>query len=295
MNTEAKKLVAIASARTPGTCGELAQGMIDGKHFLVTCPVDMYATATVELWAGEGRVHGPQDSPKACRAVELALAHLGAAGVDAHLRLRSPLPRGKGMASSTADVVSAINATAAALGRELLPSEMADLALRVEPSDGVMFPGIALFDHRRGSIAEVLGPPPPMRVVILDFGGTVDTLAFNGVDRRGILKRSEPRLRESLALITEGVRNGDVGLIGQGATMSALANQEIHFKPQLDAVMRLASDTGAAGVNVAHSGTVIGLIFKDDAALLENAVSRIRGLGARGWVLGIFPSPQPHP
>jgi L-threonine kinase len=277
LNTEARELVAVASARTPGTCGELVQGMIDGKHFLVTCPVDMYATATVDLWVGSGHISGPQDSPKARHAVELALAHLGETGMDAHLRLSSPLPRGKGMASSTADVVSAIQATATALSAKISTREIADLALRVEPSDGVMFPGIALFDHRQGSIAETLGPPPPMRVVVLDFGGTVDTLAFNGVDRRDILKRSGSRLQEALVLITEGVRSGDVGLIGQGATMSALAHQEILFKPQLDAVIKLASDVGAAGVNVAHSGTVIGLIFEDEDSIVENAVSQVWG------------------
>ena len=32
-----------ATARAPGVCGELAQGVIEGIHFLVTCPVDFYS------------------------------------------------------------------------------------------------------------------------------------------------------------------------------------------------------------------------------------------------------------
>ena len=65
----------------------------------------------------------------------------------------------------------------------MTPATIAKIALKVEPSDGIMLPGIAVLDHRQGSIAKTLGAPPPMRVVVLDFGGGIDTLAFNGVNR----------------------------------------------------------------------------------------------------------------
>lgn len=265
-----------AKAKAPGACGELAQGMTGDSHFLVTCPIDIYSTATVELTEGVGRVSGPGDAPKARRAIELTLARFRQVDVDACLRLSSPLPRRKGMASSSADVSAAIVATAAALGRELAPEETAEIALGVEPSDGVMFPHIAMFDHRQGKAAEVLGEPPPMRVMILDFGGGVDTVAFNNTDRKAQLKRLESQVQESLSCITTGIRQGDVDAIGRGASLSALANQEILYKPQLDAVVGLSTAVGAAGVNVAHSGTVIGMLFPDDAPAVENAVIRAR-------------------
>ena len=124
----------------PGTCGELAQGMLDGILCMVTCPIDVYSTATVELSPGESGISAPADSPKARRAVSATLDYLGAAGMEARLSLDSRLPRGKGMASSTADVAASITATGAALGRELSPAQVAEIALGVEPSDGVMFP-----------------------------------------------------------------------------------------------------------------------------------------------------------
>ena len=77
------------------------------------------------------------------------------------------------MGSSSADVTATIAATGLALGVELPPETIASIALSVEPSDGVMFPGIALHDHLEGSLVELLGPPPPMEIVALDFGGTV--------------------------------------------------------------------------------------------------------------------------
>ena len=274
--TQTTKAVARATARAPGSCGELAQGMLDGGYFLVSCPIDMYSTATVALSPGSGRVDAPVDAPKSRQAVELTLAHFGTRDVDARLSLSSPLPRGKGMASSTADVSAAIAATATALGMEpdMPPTQIAQIALLIEPSDGVMLPGIAILDHKRGSIAKTLGAPPPMRVVVLDFGGGVDTLAFNGVNRDATLKCLQPQLSEALALIEQGVRNASAADIGAGATRSAVANQHLLYKPQLDAVLQLAHDVGAVGVNAAHSGTVLGLLFEDDVALAENAVSQ---------------------
>ena len=274
--TQTTKAVAKATARAPGSCGELAQGMLDGGYFLVSCPIDMYSTATVALSPGSGRVEAPVDAPKSRQAVELTLAHFGVHDMDARLSLSSPLPRGKGMASSTADVSAAIAATATALGTstDMTPATIAKIALKVEPSDGIMLPGIAVLDHRQGSIAKTLGAPPPMRVVVLDFGGGVDTLAFNGVNRDVALKRLQPEFREALTLIERGIRNGSAADIGAGATRSAVANQQLLYKPQLDAVLQLAHDVGAVGVNAAHSGTVLGLLFEDDVALAENAVSR---------------------
>lgn len=244
----------------------------------MSCPIDMYATATVAISRGSGQVFAPVHAPKASRAVALTLERFGRADVDASLRLSSPLPRGKGMASSTADVAAAIAATGAALGYkdELTPEEIGRLALSVEPSDGLMLPGISLFDHRNGAVARTLGPAPPMRVVVLDFGGNVDTLAFNNIDREDMLRRLQPTFEEALALIVGGIERCRPQDVAAGATLSAVANQRALYKPQLESVMRLADDLGALGVNVAHSGAVLGMLFEDDPAMAERAASQVR-------------------
>ena len=273
---ESARIISQASASTPGSCGELVQGMIDDDYFLVSCPVDMYSTATVHLSSGRGRVDAPPDAPKARRAVELTLERLGRFDVDVNLTLSSPLPRGKGMASSTADISASIAATTAALGEEsaMPPGEIARIALLIEPSDGVMLPGLARFDHRQGKVADTLGPPPPMRVVALDFGGAVDTLDFNSVNREDTLRRLQPTFEEALDLITHGIESGRADEIAAGATLSAVSNQKLLYKPQLDPALRLSDDVGALGVNAAHSGTVLGMLFEDDPELTQFAVSR---------------------
>ena len=269
-------IIGKATARAPGSCGELVQGILHGDYFLISCPIDMYSSATVAVTPGSGRVSAPVDAPKSRQAVSLTLSHFGRDDLDAQLSLSSPLPRGKGMASSTADVSAAIAAAAAALGTnvDISPTEIARLALQIEPSDGTMLPGIAMLDHKQGNIVKTLGSPPPMRVVVLDFGGDVDTLAFNGVNRDGALNRLQPDFEEALRLVEQGIRSSCAADIGASASLSAVANQQLLYKPQLETVMRLADDVGAVGVNAAHSGTVLGMLFEDDNALAENAVSR---------------------
>ena len=258
----------IASAAAPGTCGELAQGMLDGILCMVTCPIDLYSRATVAIRPGDGNIAGPPDAPKAAQAAQAALDCLGGSGMTGRLRLDSPLPRGKGMASSTADVAAAIAAVSAAMQRPLPPAQIAEIALSIEPSDGVMFPGIAIFDHRRGRVARSIGPPPPMRALILDFGGSVDTLEFNRANRDALLRELAPTMTEAVSLITEGIARGDPLRIGRGATLSAAANQRILFNPHLEPAIELSRRVGAVGVNAAHSGAVIGLLFPGDSPSL---------------------------
>ncbi len=165
------------------------------------------------------------------------------------------------MGSSSADVAASIAAAGLALGRELPPEAIAAIALSVEPSDGVMFPGIALHDHREGRLLEILGPPPPMEIVALDFGGAVDTLEFNVVDRALPWQSISAEVTEALRLVRAGIRQQDPGQVGRGATISAQASQAVLSHPQLSTVLDFAASVGAAGVNVGHSGTIIGALL----------------------------------
>jgi L-threonine kinase len=165
------------------------------------------------------------------------------------------------MGSSTADVAATIAGTGLALGVELAPEVVARIAVSVEPTDGVMFLGVTLFDHREGRITETLGPPPPMEIVALDFGGVVDTVEFNKVDRRSLWESVQPETSHALELVRSGVEKGDPGLVGQGSSISAIASQHVLPKPHLAAVQDFAKDVGAVGVNVGHSGTIIGVLL----------------------------------
>ena len=254
-------LIGSATVRAPGVCGELAQGVIEGIHFLVTCPIDFYSRVTVDLYSDGPGVEAPDGCDKTAAAVRRALSQLKNAKVRAKLTINNPIPRGKGMASSSADLAAAIAATGLALGEELTPYQIAQIALSIEPTDGIMIPGVALFDHRAGIIRESLGPPPPMEIIALDLGGTVDTVQFNMVDRFQRWQNVDDQTNEALRLLRLGIANEDPVLVGQGASISADASQAVLSKPRLQEVKNFAASVGAVGVNVGHSGTIMGVLL----------------------------------
>ena len=263
-------VIGTATASAPGTCGELVQGMTGGAHFLVTCPINQFSRATVTLRVGDSAqsdaaVFGIDHLPKARQAASRALAMLsplrGAANLTAEIAVANPIPVGKGMGSSSADITAAVGAIGLAAGQPFSPQAIAGIALSVEPTDGVMFPGVALFDHRCGSIAESLGAPPPMEVIAIDTGGTVDTLEFNSIDRTAQWDKVESRTDEALRLVREGIFRGDPELVGRGATISARAGHLPALDEWIERAVAFADEQGVAGINVAHSGTVVGILL----------------------------------
>ena len=161
------------------------------------------------------------------------------------------------MASSSADLTAAIAATGLALGQELSTEQIAQIALSIEPTDGVMIPGVALFDHRAGTIHESL----PIEIVAIDLGGTVDTVQFNMVDRFQRWRAVNEQTTEALRLLRQGISEQDPVLVGQGASISADASQLVLSKPRLDEVKEFAGAVGAVGINVGHSGTIMGVLL----------------------------------
>lgn len=245
-------------AKVPGSCGELLQGWIDGHNLLVTCPINVYSK--VSVLPLEEKI--PPLGKKAAQAASLVLNHLKIKQLNYKLKLESSLPQGKGMASSSADIAAVCQAIAAVFGPPLSADEIADLALKIEPTDGIFYNGIMLFDHITGRIRINLGEPPPIVILIFDIGGAIDTVAFNTRQDLSRLNRlKEHEVKKALQWIRNGLMLSCPEKIGQGATMSAMANQSILYKPYLEEILRCVYSHDGIGITVAHSGTVIGLLF----------------------------------
>jgi len=250
-----------ATVRCPGSCGELAQGSIGGRNFLITCPIELYSEVTVAIGQSEESCKIEVGS-KVNEAVIRTFRHFNIPLLPHQVKVHSDLPEGKGMASSSADISAACLATATVLGRDLDLNSIADIALSIEPTDGVFFPGIMMFDHVKGLTRQQLGMPIPLLISVFDVGGEVDTLRFNErIDLADLNHAKEPQIRQALEYITTGLEQGSAELVGKGTTLSALANQVILPKPFLNEVIQLAGQHGAVGINVAHSGTVLGVLF----------------------------------
>lgn len=276
-------------AQVPGTCGELAQGIIGRRFLHITCPINAWVTASATLIPGSGILYGLKERRKAQEAVSRLLNRWGMGQqYDVHITVENPLPIGKGMASSTADICACCFAVSAAIRQELTATEMSEIAISVEPSDGLFYPGIAVFDHRSGSWGKSVGlpPMPNLHILAYDLGGEVNTIEFNR--RQDLVEenlKKEEMVRKAFTYILRGLRHGDPKQIGLGATLSSTANQSILLKDSLHELIQGSSALGGVGVNVAHSGTVLGVIIPGSH---RHRVERIAS-----WVEHRFPRWQP--
>jgi L-threonine kinase len=264
-----------------GSFGELLQGVLpdDDVHFLVTFPIDRGSRARFRLDpGGELRVF-PSHKWK---ARTLARTLMDEAGWDGGgtLIVDSELPVGKGLASSSADLVATARAVGEVLGLELSPGAIEDWLRAIEPTDGVMYPGVVAFEHRRVRLRSWLGRLPPVTVVAVDEGGQVDTVAFNA----GRKPPSPARKQEYAWLLDRlaaAIAGADLAEVGAVATRSAVLNQELLPKRQFAAMLAICEQHEALGVICAHSGTVIGVLLADEQPGHDARLAAVRSACAK--------------
>ncbi|MFI0978597.1 GHMP kinase [Streptomyces sp. NPDC021093] len=224
------------------------------------------------------------------------------------LRLTGDLPVGLGMGSSSSDVIAALRAVADAFGVRPHPGTLARLAVRAEEAcDPLMLDGgrAALFAQREGRVLEVFGGAlPPVVVVGCALGGgrPVDTLALPAPRTASVAELDTyARLRE---MLRRAVRAGDPVLLGRVATESARLGQRRLRHPEFGALEAALEETagraGAVGVQIAHSGSVAGLLVDPAGGGLRRRVREcVRVLGGLGLpavrVFATYPPFVPHP
>ncbi|UQT61469.1 kinase [Streptomyces durmitorensis] len=250
-----------------GTFGELLQGVLpeEDGDFLVTLPVARWTMATYRREPGlEDVVVRPAGKTKALRLArtigELAERQTGVPAVGGTLHVNSVIPEGKGLASSSADLVATARAVGQALRVEMPPSRIERLLADIEPTDGVLYPAIVAFHHRTVRLRGVLGSLPVMAVVGIDEGGSVDTVDFNRIPKPFTLadRHEYARLLDRLAC---AVRRRDLAEVGRVATRSAQMNQLLRDKWSLEPMREICREVGGLGVAVAHSGTTLGILL----------------------------------
>lgn len=294
--------------------GELLQGALWHTGELVPCLITMpgrgvgsKARFTAFLLEGADALRGantisggegslevtPPWKQKAARAAFLTLAHLGAP-VAGRLEVECSVASGVGLGSSTSDVVAAIRAVSAACGAALDASTVARLAIEAEgASDPIMFDReMVLFAQRQGRVLESFGSWIPQYAVMsfdADPGaGGVDTLSL---PVPSYTSAELAALEGLVARAREAFGRRDSGALAVIATESAALNQRFLPLRNFDRIRRLATESGALGLQISHSGTIGGVLFeagfvRTDAGLEAHVSGQLEALGARP--LGMF-------
>jgi L-threonine kinase len=249
----------IGNGTCNGTFGELVQGILYQQPFLITLPIPVLRSEAVFIPdATKDEIISQSSNMKAIKACKNMFQLYGLNG-GGYLHLRSNIPRGKGMASSSADLVSAMRAVADSYFIRITDDIISQIVSEIEPTDGVMYEGVVAYDYINGQLIESFGSLPPFGIIGIDIGGVIDTIQFNQqlkqydrCDRNTFL--------EAYNLIESGIRNKDLSLICRASTMSAHVNEKFLPKPFFKEIKKLTSIC-QGGIVVAHSGTMLGILF----------------------------------
>lgn len=267
----------MAEAKCPGTCGELLQGWMSGSEKLISCPIDIYSYISVE--------HGIQRQPlmpliEQAIAVTLEFLQIESRFRDSlNIEHSSQLPIGKGYASSTADISATIVALCRHLKQPISQAHIAKLAARLEPSDGVMFEGLALVDHTKGEMAKSYSLSCSPAVLILEPTNTLLTRDFHRLKCQRQLEESSAQLLSALDLFEQGVVDNNIQMIGQASTISAVEHQKIYTTPYFSGILSCVERCDWFGLSLAHSGSIIGLLYDDTQHDIALMLSNLKSMG----------------
>lgn len=299
----------VGVGRAPAHHGELLQGVFDDgtgqlRRALVTLP--QRGRGTTATFHPSRRFYSiTVDDPeltKVRRAAVLTLHRFAAHPATVpggRIEISSDVPSRVGMGSSTSDVTAAIRAIADFHDVRLPEEELGQLAVQAEgASDSTMIDDrVVLFAQRDGLVLETLGHRlPPMVVLGVDTdpgGAGVDTLRLKPAEYDD---REVGAFQVLRAAMRRAVATADVALLGRVATASARINQRFLPKPELERLLELCQRHEGCGVQVAHSGTVVGLIFDARRPGVAEAVARCaQRLPEIGLPISAMIAPLGHP
>lgn len=267
-----------------GTLGELLQGPVvrDGELHIgvVSLPLKRYSCVRfVSDRPGDPRIDLAAKA-RCRRAIELYLDRNGVSLPEGRWSCDSELPTGKGMASSTADIVATIRCLDSVFQRRTPCDALSAILRQIERSDSVFLDHYALYLSSRQEVVHGFGDQPRFEVCYVDEGGAVDTEAMGPALLRHYRERLSAYMR-NLDQAINAFAASDARAIARCATASAALSQELNPKRLFDDLMREQRRFGADGVVVAHTGTLLGYLFVDKPVPMQmgELSSFFHGLG----------------
>jgi uncharacterized protein involved in propanediol utilization len=250
----------VAAGECHGTFGELIQGVLpNDRHFLVTLPIDIKAVVEYKATDMDMVQANLRHKSKSIAAVTkyLRMHDLPAGG---YLRFRSSFTAGKGLASSSADMVAALRAVARYFDLAVSPQAIETILRDIEPTDGVMYDGVVSYFHREVRLDEKIGATPRLTIVSADRGGECDTIQFNR-RKPAFSAKTRSEYADMLVSVKSAIRDNDLHSLGRLTTRSCELSQGFNPHPHYALMNQLCVETDALGLVATHSGTCIGLLY----------------------------------
>jgi uncharacterized protein involved in propanediol utilization len=274
----------VSSGICHGTLGELIQGpYVDNgaAHIsLISLPVKKYSCMHFSHGDGAHDANPLATKAKCRQAIALYLALHGRrlpAGTWSH---DSELLEGKGMASSTADIVATIRCLDALFGIASCAESIAAILRAIERSDSVFLDTYALYLSGRQQVVQCFGSAPTFHACYIDEGDRIDT-EKTGARLLALYQERLTPYTANLDKALDAFARNDLGAIAACATASAVLGQDAIPKRSLGVLLKNQARYGADGIFVAHTGSLAGYLFihKPGPTQMGALSSFFRGLG----------------
>lgn len=256
-----RSLPVVGYGKSFASFGEIVQGRTsDGEDFLVTLPIDMWSTCELTCTPINGPLVVECDLEKSRAVLYHVLTELGILrGYHIQCEFTRNIPIGKGLSSSTADMLATLRAVQEVFGFLFTESFISKMFSEIEPHDGLHFSSSVVYNHRSGRLIENFGYVPQFAIVAVDDGGEVDTVRYNQQLSFGeaILRRFDELLKRTRAAFT----NCNDKEIAECATESARCHLERTGNPLLKEVLGKIAKFAPLGIVATHSGTCVGLLY----------------------------------
>ncbi|WP_278807871.1 GHMP kinase [Obesumbacterium proteus] len=264
----------MAEASCPASCGELLQGWMEGGEKLISCPINWYST----VYVNEGKP-SPHERPRMRQMLLQVLSYFGESprlAESMRIEFDSTIPVAKGLASSTADIAATAVATARLLNHALSAEQLAALCVAIEPTDSTIFKNLTLFDHQTAQTQRHFPWLPALDIVLLESPQRIITEEFHRRDRQSLLLNQAQNLENALIQFHLANHRRCYYRLGEATTLSAIASEALLPKPEFNRLRDLVEHWGIYGLNVAHSGSVVGLLCDRRKHDIDKIVSALQ-------------------
>ncbi len=251
-------------SKYPGSLGEIFQGNMKDRDLLLSFPCDIYTEVTLKE---EKTKDLDKNNSKCYEFLKNTLKIWGYERFyeDFTINIKSDIPRGKGFASSTADICALYNSLLKCFNKEFSEEELITLAVSIEPTDSIIFEKATLFQYKDGKLSLELGNYMEFYVMVYEGKRLINTIDFN--------KRSIGSLAKLDYLekdLVEAFNKKSLRELAKISTHSIIKNEgRLHYSI-LNDVIKICEDTKGLGIIGAHSGDILGVIYEDEKSLKKN-------------------------
>lgn len=247
----------------PASCGEIIQGNLTDGEFLTSYTINKFSTVLIKR---DNLNIRPRCSQKTILAVENFFEDFGERNElkDISIYINSDIPRSKGMSSSTADIGAALGACMSYLNITLDSEDLTKRAAKIEPTDSIYYENLTYINPLTGNKIEDIGKLSDLDVIILEPDETVETSDMRKISSYEDYKsKNINTYKEIFKNLKDSIEKNDMKKMGETAIKSAFLNQKLLYKPHLEDIVEASLLSGAFGVNIAHSGSVLGILLNE--------------------------------